>query len=57
MSEQMNIQASKHLINLEIDHSSPVPLHKQVEILLRELIKSPDYQSGKLLPKEVDHLC
>jgi GntR family transcriptional regulator len=54
MSEQMNIRAAEDLIELEIDHSSPVPLHKQVEMLLRELIKSTEYQSGKLLPKEVD---
>ncbi|MEQ9423495.1 MAG: GntR family transcriptional regulator [Cyclobacteriaceae bacterium] len=41
-------------MNIQIDHSSPIPLHLQVENLLRELIKDPDYQSGKLLPKEVD---
>jgi GntR family transcriptional regulator len=54
MSEQMNISDSDDLLGLQIDHSSPVPLHKQVELLLRELIQSPEYQSGRLLPKEVD---
>jgi len=37
-----------------IDPDSPVPLHTQAENLLRELIKAPEYQSGKLLPNEVD---
>lgn len=41
-------------MNLQIDHSSPIPLHIQAEQLLRELIKSPDYINGKLLPNEVD---
>ncbi len=41
-------------MELKIDHTSPVPLHIQVEHLLRELIKEPDYQQGKLLPKEVE---
>lgn len=39
---------------LEIDHKSPLPLHLQVENLLREMINDPEYQNGKLLPKEVD---
>lgn len=39
---------------LKIDHESPVPLHSQVEDLLRGLIKDPEYQNGKLLPNEVD---
>lgn len=41
-------------IDLRIDHSSPLPLHSQVEILLRELIELPEYKNGGLLPKEVD---
>ncbi len=40
--------------NFKIDHSSPIPLHRQVESLLREMIHAPEYQNGKLLPKEVD---
>ena len=39
---------------MKIDHSSPMPLHAQVEALLRDLIKLPIYQAGKFLPKEVD---
>ncbi len=39
---------------MKIDHSSPMPLHAQVEALLRDLIKLPIYQTGKFLPKEVD---
>jgi GntR family transcriptional regulator len=37
-----------------IDHKSPVPLHAQVEILLRELIEEKDYINGKILPGEVE---
>lgn len=40
-------------MKLSIDHKSPVPLHIQAETLLRKLIESPEYQSGKLLPIEV----
>lgn len=42
------------MIELKIDHESPVPLHIQVEDLLRDLIAHPEYKSGKLLPREVD---
>jgi GntR family transcriptional regulator len=38
---------------LVIDHQSPVPLHAQVEQLLRALIRQPEYQKGALLPDEV----
>lgn len=41
-------------MRLKIDHSSPLPLHAQVEVLLRELIELPDYKDGGFLPKEVD---
>lgn len=41
-------------IDFRIDHSSPIPLHVQVEDLLRRLIERPAYQNGKLLPKEVE---
>ncbi len=54
MSEQMNILESDALGHLKIDHSSPIPLHRQVELLLREMIEDPEYKQGKLLPKEVD---
>ena len=37
---------------LAIDHSSPLPLHAQVENLLRALIQEPQYQQGALLPPE-----
>jgi GntR family transcriptional regulator len=36
-----------------IDHSSVLPLHLQVEEILRKLIEKPEYQNGKLLPNEV----
>lgn len=41
-------------MELKIDHKSPMPLHAQVENLLRELIEQPEYKNGGLLPKEVD---
>ncbi|WP_367866196.1 GntR family transcriptional regulator [Pedobacter sp. WC2423] len=41
-------------MNISIDHKSHIPLHIQAELLLRELIKDPVYQAGKLLPNEVD---
>jgi GntR family transcriptional regulator len=41
-------------MKFSIDHKSGVPLHIQAENLLRELIKDPEYQAGKLLPNEVD---
>ncbi|AMP99545.1 GntR family transcriptional regulator [Pedobacter cryoconitis] len=41
-------------MNISIDHKSHIPLHIQAELLLRELIRDPAYQAGKLLPNEVD---
>jgi len=37
-----------------IDHNSDLPLHRQIESALRDLINSGAYDNGKLLPKEVD---
>ena len=42
------------MTTLRIDHDSPVPLHSQVEDLLRKLIEHPEYQNGKMLPNEID---
>jgi GntR family transcriptional regulator len=44
----------KASIDFKIDHKSSIPLHVQVESLLRTMIGSPEYQEGKLLPKEVE---
>jgi GntR family transcriptional regulator len=41
---------------IEIDHSSSLPLHIQVEEMLRKMIEKPEYQNGKLLPNEI-HLA
>ena len=41
-------------MKFEIDHKSPVPLHAQVEVLLREMIEEPEFREGKLIPNEVD---
>lgn len=48
------LKATSNPVDFRVDHSSPVPLHIQVEGLLRSLIERPAYQNGKLLPKEVD---
>ena len=39
---------------LEINHESVIPLHAQVEELLRDMIALPDYNNGKLFPNEVE---
>ncbi|MGQ8336833.1 GntR family transcriptional regulator [Sunxiuqinia sp. A32] len=41
-------------MKLQIDHKSPIPLHAQVENLLREMIEMPEYKDGAFLPKEID---
>lgn len=41
-------------MSYKIDHQSPVPLHIQAEMLLRELIKGQEYLDGKMLPNEVE---
>lgn len=38
---------------LSLDHQSPIPLRAQVERLLRELVRRPEYQKGALLPDEM----
>ncbi|MFO7934903.1 MAG: GntR family transcriptional regulator [Bacteroidales bacterium] len=37
-----------------IDHHSHVPLHAQVELLLREMSTDEEYKKGKFLPNEVE---
>ncbi|MDA3906712.1 MAG: GntR family transcriptional regulator [Bacteroidales bacterium] len=39
---------------MRINHNNGIPLHLQVEKLLRELIEIPKYKDGELFPKEVD---
>jgi len=41
-------------IQFEIDHKSGIPLHLQVEKLMRDMIKKTEYQEGKLLTKEME---
>ena len=40
--------------DFKIDPGSIIPLHMQVENLLRELIQQSEYLEGKFLPKEVE---
>jgi len=39
---------------IEINHKSALPLHVQVEKMLREMIALPEYTKGKMLPNEVE---
>lgn len=39
---------------MELNRKSTLPLHAQAEKVLRELIESDEYKSGKFLPKEVE---
>lgn len=41
-------------MNIRIDHASKLPLHFQVEELLRNLVELPNYQDGDFLPGEVE---
>jgi GntR family transcriptional regulator len=41
-------------MKLELNHNSEIPLHLQVESIIRELIKEERYLNGELLPKEED---
>ncbi|MBB3701343.1 UTRA domain-containing protein [Flammeovirga yaeyamensis] len=41
-------------MNITINHNSALPLHKQIENVLRDLIDTGEYDNGKLFPKEVD---
>jgi len=52
MARKSNV--TRQPVDFRIDHNSPIPLHIQVETLLRKLIEKPAYQNGRLLPKEVD---
>ncbi len=40
-------------MKIVIDHKSLVPLHAQVEALVREMIKQPEYRNGAFLPNEM----
>lgn len=41
------------MTDLRLNHDSPVPLHAQVEQLVRDLIRRGEYRDGGLLPDEV----
>jgi GntR family transcriptional regulator len=41
-------------MKFQINHNSNIPLHYQVEELLRKMIASPDFKNGALFPKEVE---
>lgn len=41
-------------MKFQIDHKSNIPLHFQVEELLRKMIAAPQFKNGALFPKEVE---
>lgn len=41
-------------MKLQLDPTSPMPLHQQAEDLLRRMIQQEEYQKGRLLPSEVE---
>ncbi|WP_431216216.1 GntR family transcriptional regulator [Puia sp. P3] len=41
-------------MQLRVDHQNKIPLHLQVEELIRKLIDSPEFRNGAFLPKEVE---
>lgn len=41
-------------MNLKINHQSKIPLHIQVEELMRKLASLQEYRNGAFLPKEVE---
>lgn len=41
-------------MKLELNHDSEIPLHIQVENIIRDLIKKDNYKNGEMLPKEED---
>lgn len=45
--------ASSVPITMKINHNSPVPLHAQVETLIRGMLRKPAFRDGALLPPEV----
>ncbi len=40
-------------MNITVDHSSPIPLHVQLEEQLRKLCELSEYKKGALFPQEV----
>lgn len=47
----MNIRTN---MKFQINHKSKVPLHYQVEELLRKMIAAPEFKEGAFFPKEVE---
>lgn len=41
-------------MKFQINHKSNIPLHYQVEELLRKMIASPEFKNGAFFPKEVE---
>ena len=41
-------------MKFQINHNSKVPLHFQVEELLRKMIVAPEFRNGAFFPKEVE---
>jgi len=52
--KMVNIVNYFNQMKYSIDHKSPIPLHIQTEMLLRNIIEEEEYKNGKTLPNEVD---
>ena len=50
----MLVCLNMQVMQIAIDHKNKLPLHVQVEELLRKLIESPPFKNGAFLPKEVE---
>lgn len=53
MSEESRMGAILEEVPLRIDRRNGLPLHAQIDALLRDLIQHPKYAGGALLPDEV----
>lgn len=53
MSEQQRVGTALEEVPLRIDRRNGLPLHAQIDALLRDLIQHPKYAGGALLPDEV----
>jgi|WetSurMetagenome_2_1015567.scaffolds.fasta_scaffold221719_1 GntR family transcriptional regulator len=42
------------IMDLKLDYYSSIPLHFQIEKILRELIKEEEFKNGKMLPTETE---
>lgn len=54
MNINFEIELKKTQMKLTIDHKSNIPLHSQVEDLIRKMADLEEYKDGQFLPNEVE---